>query len=84
MRAGVVILQDQRWATAQRRRRRAEEYGFDHAWTYDHIGWRDLVDGPWFDGLMTLTAAATVTSRIRLGTWSPWRTSVTPRPSPGN
>jgi alkanesulfonate monooxygenase SsuD/methylene tetrahydromethanopterin reductase-like flavin-dependent oxidoreductase (luciferase family) len=68
MRAGVVILQDQRWATAQQRWRRAEEYGFDHAWTYDHIGWRDLVDGPWFDGLMTLTAAATVTGRIRLGT----------------
>jgi alkanesulfonate monooxygenase SsuD/methylene tetrahydromethanopterin reductase-like flavin-dependent oxidoreductase (luciferase family) len=68
MRTGVIILQDQRWVTAQQRWQRAEEYGFDHAWTYDHIGWRDLVDGPWFDGLMTLTAAATVTSRIRLGT----------------
>jgi alkanesulfonate monooxygenase SsuD/methylene tetrahydromethanopterin reductase-like flavin-dependent oxidoreductase (luciferase family) len=46
----------------------AEEYGFDHAWTYDHLGWRSLVDKPWFDAVPTLTAAATVTSTIRLGT----------------
>ena len=59
MRAGVIILQDQRWATARERWQRAEEYGFDHAWTYDHLGWRDLVDGPWFDAVATLTAAAT-------------------------
>jgi alkanesulfonate monooxygenase SsuD/methylene tetrahydromethanopterin reductase-like flavin-dependent oxidoreductase (luciferase family) len=68
MRVGIVILPDCRWAQASRRWRRAEEYGFDHAWTYDHLGWRDLVDGPWFDAVTTLTAAATVTSRIRLGT----------------
>ena len=43
--------------------------GFDHAWTYDHLGWRDLVDGPWFDAVPTLTAAAMVTRRIRLGTY---------------
>ena len=84
MRAGVVILQDQRWATAQRRWRRAEEYGFDHAWTYDHIGWRDLVDGPWFDGLMTLTAAATVTSRIRPRHDGRLGELRHPCPSPGN
>jgi len=46
----------------------AEEYGFAHAWTYDHLGWRSLVDKPWFDAVPTLTAAATVTSTIRLGT----------------
>ena len=45
----------------------AEEYGFHHAWTYDHLGWRSLVDKPWFDSIPTLTAAATVTSHIRLG-----------------
>ncbi|GDY31208.1 luciferase [Gandjariella thermophila] len=48
--------------------RAVEEYGFDHAWTYDHLGWRTLVDGPWFGAIPTLTAAAMVTSRIRLGT----------------
>ncbi|MFC0531991.1 LLM class flavin-dependent oxidoreductase [Phytohabitans kaempferiae] len=68
VRAGIVILPDQRWADSVGRWRRAEEYGFAHAWTYDHIGWRDLVEGPWFDAVPTLTAAAAVTSRIRLGT----------------
>ncbi|MFC6020083.1 LLM class flavin-dependent oxidoreductase [Plantactinospora solaniradicis] len=68
MRVGIVILPDQRWSVAEHRWRRAEEWGFDHAWTYDHLGWRDLVDGPWFDAVGTLTAAAMVTSRIRLGT----------------
>ncbi|MEU3454909.1 LLM class flavin-dependent oxidoreductase [Micromonospora sp. NPDC006766] len=68
MRIGIVILPDQRWSDSRRRWRQAEEWGFDHAWTYDHLGWRDLVDGPWFDSMITLTAAATVTSRIRLGT----------------
>jgi alkanesulfonate monooxygenase SsuD/methylene tetrahydromethanopterin reductase-like flavin-dependent oxidoreductase (luciferase family) len=69
MRFGIVILPELRWAQAQERWRRAEAYGFDHAWTYDHLGWRDLVDGPWFDAVPTLTAAAMVTSRIRLGTF---------------
>ncbi|WIM94883.1 LLM class flavin-dependent oxidoreductase [Actinoplanes oblitus] len=69
MRFGIVILPDQRWAESSRRWRLAEEYGFDHAWTYDHLGWRDLVDGPWFDAVPTLTAAALVTERIRLGTY---------------
>lgn len=67
LRFGIVILADQRWAQAARRWRLAEEYGFDHAWTYDHLGWRGLVDGPWFDAIPTLTAAAGVTSRIQLG-----------------
>jgi alkanesulfonate monooxygenase SsuD/methylene tetrahydromethanopterin reductase-like flavin-dependent oxidoreductase (luciferase family) len=68
VRVGVVILPDQRWSEAARRWRLAEQYGFDHAWTYDHLGWRSLVDGPWFDAAVTLTAAAGVTSTIRLGT----------------
>jgi alkanesulfonate monooxygenase SsuD/methylene tetrahydromethanopterin reductase-like flavin-dependent oxidoreductase (luciferase family) len=68
VRIGIIILPDVRWAEAAPRWRRAEEYGFAHAWTYDHLGWRDLVDGPWFDAVPTLTAAALVTSRIRLGT----------------
>ncbi|WP_422770301.1 LLM class flavin-dependent oxidoreductase [Plantactinospora sp. WMMC1484] len=68
MRIGIVILPDRRWSDAERRWRQAEEWGFDHAWTYDHLGWRDLVDGPWFDAMGTLTAAGMVTSRIGLGT----------------
>jgi alkanesulfonate monooxygenase SsuD/methylene tetrahydromethanopterin reductase-like flavin-dependent oxidoreductase (luciferase family) len=67
MRIGIVILPDQRWSVAGHRWQRAEEYGFDHAWTYDHLGWRDLIDGPWFGSVPTLTAAAMVTRRIKLG-----------------
>ncbi|MDG4764304.1 LLM class flavin-dependent oxidoreductase [Solwaraspora sp. WMMD406] len=68
MRVGIVILPDEPWSVTAERWRQAERWGFDHAWTYDHLGWRDLVDGPWFDAVPTLTAAATVTSRIPLGT----------------
>jgi alkanesulfonate monooxygenase SsuD/methylene tetrahydromethanopterin reductase-like flavin-dependent oxidoreductase (luciferase family) len=67
MRVGIVILPEHRWWAAEPMWRMAERYGFDHAWTYDHLGWRSLVDKPWFDAVPTLTAAATVTSSIRLG-----------------
>lgn len=69
MRIGIVILPEHRWSAAEPRWRAAETYGFDHVWTYDHLGWRSLVDGPWFDAVATLTAAAVVTERIRLGTF---------------
>ena len=49
--------------------RRAEELGFDHAWTYDHLIWGGLPDSPWYGTTPTLTAAAMVTSTIRLGTF---------------
>jgi alkanesulfonate monooxygenase SsuD/methylene tetrahydromethanopterin reductase-like flavin-dependent oxidoreductase (luciferase family) len=68
VRVGIVILPEYRWPLAEQKWRAAESYGFDHAWTYDHIGWRSLVDGPWFDAVPTLTAAAMVTRRIRIGT----------------
>lgn len=68
MRVGVVILPEYRWWVAEPKWRAAEELGFHHAWTYDHLGWRTLVDNPWFSAVPTLTAAAMVTSRIRLGT----------------
>lgn len=69
MRVGIVILPEDRWWAAEPKWRAAEEYGFDHAWTYDHLGWRSLVNGPWFSAVPTLSAAAMVTSRIRLGTF---------------
>jgi alkanesulfonate monooxygenase SsuD/methylene tetrahydromethanopterin reductase-like flavin-dependent oxidoreductase (luciferase family) len=68
LRLGVVILPELPWTTARRVWRRAEELGFDHAWTYDHLAWRSLRDSPWFGAIPTLTAAATATQRIRLGT----------------
>ena len=68
MRVGVAILPEARWSEARSWWRDAEAMGFDHAWTYDHLGWRSLVDHAWFDAMATLTAAATVTERIPLGT----------------
>jgi alkanesulfonate monooxygenase SsuD/methylene tetrahydromethanopterin reductase-like flavin-dependent oxidoreductase (luciferase family) len=67
MRLGVVILPEHRWAEAQRLWRRAEELGFAHAWTYDHLAWRTLRDEPWFATVPTLTAAALATERMRIG-----------------
>jgi alkanesulfonate monooxygenase SsuD/methylene tetrahydromethanopterin reductase-like flavin-dependent oxidoreductase (luciferase family) len=69
MRIGIVILPQLHWTDGAARWRAADEMGFDHAWTYDHLAWQDLADEPWFATIPTLTAAATVTSRIRLGTW---------------
>ena len=68
MRLGVVILPEHRWPVAGPLWRRAEELGFDHAWTYDHLAWRSLRDDPWFAAVPTLTAAALATTTIRLGT----------------
>ena len=68
MRLGVLILPEDPWPDARRKWQRAEQLGFDHAWTYDHLAWRGLRDSPWFGAVPTLAAAAAVTSTIRLGT----------------
>ncbi len=68
MKIGVVILPDDRWDVTRERWVRAEALGFAHAWTYDHLTWRDMRDGPWFGAMPTLTAAALATSTLRLGT----------------
>ena len=69
MRVGVVVLPQQRWSEAAPLWRGVEEMGFDSAWTYDHLAWRSLADEPWFATVPTLVAAATATTRVRLGTW---------------
>ncbi|MFB7664827.1 LLM class flavin-dependent oxidoreductase [Kitasatospora sp. NPDC056138] len=56
------------WSEARHSWQLADELGFAHAWTYDHIAWRDLVGRTWFSSVPTLAAAAAVTRRIRLGT----------------
>lgn len=68
MRYGLTILPEHRWADAAPMWRAAEEMGFDHAWTYDHLVWAGLPDAPWFGTTPTLTAAAMVTGRVGLGT----------------
>ncbi len=69
VRVGVVLLPQVRWAQDKQRWRQVEEWGFDHAWTYDHLAWRSLADEPWFATVPLLAAAAQVTSRIELGTF---------------
>lgn len=69
MRVGVVVLPQYRWPEACARWKSLEDRGFAHGWTYDHLAWRDLAEQPWFGTVPTLTAAATVTSTLRLGTW---------------
>ncbi|TDU05345.1 luciferase-like monooxygenase [Streptomyces sp. 846.5] len=76
MRLGTVILPIHRWSEGREVWRRAEELGFDAAYTYDHLSWRSFRDQPWFGAVPTLTAAATATQSMRLGTLV---TSVKPR-----
>src|ERR1019366_1277756 len=68
VRIGVLILPAESWVEQGQTWGRAEDLGFDHAWTFDHLAWRSLRDSPWFGSVPTLAAAAAVTSRIRLGT----------------
>ncbi|MFG2114997.1 LLM class flavin-dependent oxidoreductase [Streptomyces sp. NPDC048718] len=69
LRLSTLILPTRRWAEGGRAVwQRAEELGFHAAYTYDHLSWRTFRDGPWFGALPTLTAAATATDRLRLGT----------------
>jgi alkanesulfonate monooxygenase SsuD/methylene tetrahydromethanopterin reductase-like flavin-dependent oxidoreductase (luciferase family) len=65
-----VILPYRRWHEGGRAAwERAEQLGFHTAYTYDHLSWRvPFRDGPWFGAVPTLTAAAAVTERLRLGT----------------
>ena len=65
---GVVLLPDLDWPVARERWREAEDRGFSSAWTYDHLSWRTLRDGPWFGAVPLLAGIAATTSSIRLGT----------------
>jgi alkanesulfonate monooxygenase SsuD/methylene tetrahydromethanopterin reductase-like flavin-dependent oxidoreductase (luciferase family) len=67
LRVGVVILPDLGWQDAGPLWKRAEDLGFSHGWTYDHLTWRGHRDAPWYAAVPTLTAAALSTDRMRLG-----------------
>ena len=45
----------------------AEQAGVRTVWTYDHLTWPLLEDGPWYGSVPLLAAAAVATSRVRLG-----------------
>jgi alkanesulfonate monooxygenase SsuD/methylene tetrahydromethanopterin reductase-like flavin-dependent oxidoreductase (luciferase family) len=46
----------------------AEDAGVRTVWTYDHLMWPQLKDGPWYGCIPLLAAAAVRTARVRLGT----------------
>src|SRR5918911_3646952 len=69
MRVGLVILPLRRWPEQAHQWRRADELGFDPLWTYDHLTWDPLAGMPWGATIPTLVAAASVTTRARLGIW---------------
>ena len=68
MRTSVVILGDRPWPELRARWREAETRGFTTAWTYDHLSWRSLRDGPWLGTIPLLGAVAESTDHIRFGT----------------
>ena len=69
MRFGLTILPELPWRESAPRWRAAEAMGFHHAWTYDHLVWGGLPESPWYGTTPTLTAAATVTTEILLGSF---------------
>jgi len=69
MRFGIDIAQQRlEWDELVRRVRFAEEAGFDGVWGFDHFKpmYGDT-PGPTFEGMTTLAALASLTSRVRLG-----------------
>jgi alkanesulfonate monooxygenase SsuD/methylene tetrahydromethanopterin reductase-like flavin-dependent oxidoreductase (luciferase family) len=66
-RLGVLILPEQCGPAGRELWRRAEQAGFAHGWTFDHLRWRGRPETAWFDAIVTLAEAAAVTSRIPLG-----------------
>jgi alkanesulfonate monooxygenase SsuD/methylene tetrahydromethanopterin reductase-like flavin-dependent oxidoreductase (luciferase family) len=68
MRIGVAILPDSGWSQLRPRWLEAEQLGFTTAWTYDHLSWRSLRDGPWLGTVPLLGAVVEATTTLRVGT----------------
>ncbi|MEV7097644.1 LLM class flavin-dependent oxidoreductase [Amycolatopsis sp. NPDC051045] len=68
IRLGALVLPESAGPQAAARWHQVEQLGFDHAWTLDHLSWRSLRGGPWFDAMTTLATAAAATSTLRFGT----------------
>lgn len=68
VRIGAVVLPEYSWPQTREIWTELEDAGLDHAWSFDHHSWRTLQHEPWYDSLGVLSAVATHTERIRLGT----------------
>jgi alkanesulfonate monooxygenase SsuD/methylene tetrahydromethanopterin reductase-like flavin-dependent oxidoreductase (luciferase family) len=64
---GVCILPTSRWGDARSTWIDLDTAGVHHLWTYDHLSWRDMRDGPWFGAMPLLSGVAAVTKRAKLG-----------------
>jgi alkanesulfonate monooxygenase SsuD/methylene tetrahydromethanopterin reductase-like flavin-dependent oxidoreductase (luciferase family) len=67
LKLGVLIVPEKRWPESSRRWATVEELGFDSAWTYDHIWWRSMPDSAWFSSIPLVAAAASITTRVKVG-----------------
>ncbi|HVU72191.1 MAG TPA: LLM class flavin-dependent oxidoreductase [Mycobacteriales bacterium] len=67
MDVSVVVLPDRPYPEIVAAARTAESLGARTVWTYDHLAWRDLADGPWLGMVPLLAALARDTTSVRLG-----------------
>lgn len=66
---GVVVVQDVPWPEWRRRVLEVEALGYDAVYVWDHLVHRTLRDDePLLDAFGALSAAAALTTRVRLGT----------------
>lgn len=69
MRLSVVVVQDVPWPEWRRRVLEVEALGYDAVYVWDHLVHRTLSDAdPLLDAFGVLSAAAAITSSVRLGT----------------
>ncbi|MFW9909971.1 MAG: LLM class flavin-dependent oxidoreductase [Candidatus Thorarchaeota archaeon] len=67
-RFGIVVLQHSPWLDELKRWKRLEELGFNSAWVADHFVNFANPTAPWFESWTLLSALASHTSSIRIGT----------------
>lgn len=67
MDVSVVVLPDRPYPEVVDAARIAEAHGVRTVWTYDHLAWRDLADGPWLGMVPLLAALSRDTTSVRLG-----------------
>ncbi|HVF06017.1 MAG TPA: LLM class flavin-dependent oxidoreductase [Frankiaceae bacterium] len=66
---GVVVVQDVPWPEWRRRVLEVDALGYDSVHVWDHLVHRTIADtDPLLDSFGVLSAAAAITSRVRLGT----------------
>ncbi len=68
LRFGVLTLQDIPWKDELKRWKQIENLGFDSVWLADHFVNYMNPSAPWFESWTLLSALASHTSRIRIGT----------------